>query len=801
MRKAILLCVFAISGLFVSAQETAEDPNIEKAYGLVSYYRFMLNTVGKANTPPQEKEVIIRSSYEKAFRDPEVQIEDDLLLDRQVIINKNVQAYLRDVDFFFIDVSFDFSELEIKPDTTETGEVYYLASFISTIEGTSLEGNPIKNSKERYIEINNDPNGDGLKIVSVYSTKLSRDQQLREWWDPLSDKWKEQLMWRIGYVGDSISNRGLELITQIDSLDLSSAKWVDDLSALSMIRGLRYLNIRNTAITDLSPIRYATQLEKLNVSNTPLTSLDFLEYFTELVTLDISRTGVSDLTPLSYLSRLRELYASNLEVFDYSPISKLKSLIRLDISFSTFANEEILSGLYQLVFLNLENSYLVKLEGLTNLKQLQELNISNTYVASLQPLSQLPDLRVLYLNHTDIGDLGPLRGSTNLTKIYADYTKISDVQATSFMRSNPSILVVTNTDKVIKWWDNLSDSWKNALEQSTGIQIGDNKEQLIKLLLVDSLNISGKRFVEGEALKNFEELRYLNIDGNLFIELGFLEDIPNLKTLSAKNVPVDDITPIGSLSDIENIDISGTLAGDITPLFTLRALDYLNIENTKVDEQQVRRLLTYNEACLVIFRTEALSNWWASLNGSWKKSLKKYISDASTENLHRLVTLDTLVLSGSEISILDPITEFFRLKKITLSDTRVTDLTPLRELEALVDISYTNGPLSSLESVYSLFQIQSLTVSNTPIEDLGPISSLRNLKKLDCSGTQIKNIRDLRELMSLRYLDISNTRVWQLHWLFDIPEFEVLICYNSRVRDNKLEEFRARFPDCDITYY
>src|SRR5690606_21795578 len=55
----------------------------QKVEDQVRFLEYFLNTVGSGETSARDKDVIIRESYKKIFRDGQVQIEDDLLLDRK----------------------------------------------------------------------------------------------------------------------------------------------------------------------------------------------------------------------------------------------------------------------------------------------------------------------------------------------------------------------------------------------------------------------------------------------------------------------------------------------------------------------------------------------------------------------------------------------------------------------------------------------------------------------------------------------------------------------------------------------
>ncbi len=80
---------------------------------MVNYLEETFSFIGNPENSAQEKDIIFRDSYLKIFRDEDVQIEDDLDENRRTYINKNVQAYLKDIDFFFKDIKFTFDTEDI----------------------------------------------------------------------------------------------------------------------------------------------------------------------------------------------------------------------------------------------------------------------------------------------------------------------------------------------------------------------------------------------------------------------------------------------------------------------------------------------------------------------------------------------------------------------------------------------------------------------------------------------------------------------------------------------------------------
>ncbi|RLD38334.1 MAG: leucine-rich repeat domain-containing protein, partial [Bacteroidetes bacterium] len=93
--------------LLIRAQDepqiTAEEVEAysEQSKQMVKYLEGTLNFLGDPNEVASEKDIIINQSFLKMFENDEVQIEDDLDENREIPISKDVQAYLKDIDFFY----------------------------------------------------------------------------------------------------------------------------------------------------------------------------------------------------------------------------------------------------------------------------------------------------------------------------------------------------------------------------------------------------------------------------------------------------------------------------------------------------------------------------------------------------------------------------------------------------------------------------------------------------------------------------------------------------------------------------
>ena len=187
----------------------------KKVRDIVAFLEYMLNTLGSSGTPIRDKEVLITESYSKIFRDSKVQIEDDLDEERKVITNKDVVAYLKDVNFFFSNVRFEFVIEDIKSSTMPNGQYFYKVSSTRNLKGTTADRKPVNNTQPRYIEINYNPKDQDLKIVSIYTKEFNEKEALKNWWNTLSYEWQSILRKKLN-LQDSVQFSDIKRKTYIE---------------------------------------------------------------------------------------------------------------------------------------------------------------------------------------------------------------------------------------------------------------------------------------------------------------------------------------------------------------------------------------------------------------------------------------------------------------------------------------------------------------------------------------------------------------------------------------------------------
>ena len=772
----------------------------KKVRDIIAFFEFMLNTLGSNSTSSRDKDVLVTQSYAKIFRDGKVQVEDDLDEERIVITNKNIVAYLKDVDFFFKDVKFDLTIEDVKTSTLAGGELFYKVQVRRTITGSTTEGDPVNNSKLRFIEVNYNQSDQDLKIVSIYTTGVNEEQVLKNWWNELSYEWKAVFRKKLN-LADSVGISEIKRVSTIRDLNLSNNKYVQNIEPLYQLTSLQVLNLSGTPVNDITPIRNLTELTELDLSNTKVVDLSPLRYAIKLEKLNISNTDVSSIQVLEKMLVLKNLAMEQTNVADFTSVGNLTSLQAANLKATKISDLSPFINLTQLTELNVSASRVQDLSPLKNLKQLTILNLDSTHVSNIQILSVLEGLKIISINHTAVSDLSALKKLPALEKVYSDQTQVTKEAANAFMIENPRVLVILDSKDLKVWWNTLSPAWQSVFNRSVVIGQNPSKEDLAKVSLLDSINLDGQ-----VSINNLEPL----------------EKLPNLRSLVANKTGISDLAPIRNNKDVTYLDISDTQVRDLSPISSFKKLKILRADRSKIENIEAfefpslqkfyadqtavhditaREFLEKNPKCLLIFKTIHLNRWWSSLSESWRDILKTQLKASETpEGLHTLVELENITLADAGIGNLKALREFVRLKSLHISGANMTSFSSVESLKTLTSFHLTNSPLQKIDSIFVLSSLEDLDISNTPIDDIYPLWKLKNLKKLNCAGTQIRRLDALEKLSKLEYLDCSNTNVTKLTSLDYLP-LKTLKCYNTKVSTRAIENFKSAHPDCNVIYY
>ena len=825
MKKIAILSILLFGMAFGSQAQKLSKDEVAKyeneINSMISYLEETMNFLGDSTTSALEKEIVFTESWSKIFIDDKVQIEDDLDVNRNTPINKDVQAYLKDIDFFFKWANFKLDLQSIANSTRDDGTVFFKATLTRHLTAKTITDEAIDNMKNRFVEINLDRQNNSLKIASIYTTKINEKEALRNWWNGLSQNWKTRLGSDV-ILDDSTTlaelnpssltdfselDAKLKLVTQKQRVDISGIREIISLEPLSELSDLNWLDISGTSIEDLSPVRNLNKLKVLRANSTLIEDLTALKYNITLEELEVANTTIEDLSVLASLRNLLKLNLNNTQVNRISNLKSCPNLTSLNLGSTRIANVGVLQDLVQLKSLDISNTAVRDLGPISNLKDLQSLNISGSAVSNLQALSGMENLRELYCSNTSISDLTPLKGNRRLSKIYCDHSGIHDAEASAFTQTNPFALVIYDTEALKTWWRELPIYWKAVFSKQIKVDSEPTTEQLHQIINMQELDLSGNTFMQNlMPVSRLTNLRSLNISNT---EIGYLQPIQGLANLESLNIShtyISDLKPLQDMSNLKYLNIMNTPVKDLSALVNDGNIEVIEADSTTIGKSQVVALKESQRQVTVVYQTEALKAWWNGLDPIWQAIFRNAIgSQSETPNaleLQQILDLRELEITPElPIISIEPLTDLMWLERLTINNQGVSDLKPLANKEFLLELNAQNNPISSLSPIESSTLLELLNIENTQIKDLGALSKMNNLVTLNASGTIVKSLKPLSNLQKLENLFVNNTNVRSISPVENMPSLKQLKVYNTKVKKRAVEQLQEKRLDLNIIYY
>ena len=849
MKRIALICTiilgFALGG---HAQKLSKEDVARyetEINQMITYLEETLNFIGDSATSAQEKGIVFTESWSKIFIDDKVQVEDDLDVNRKTPINKDVQAYLKDIDFFFKRAMFKFDVQSIANNVRDDGSVFFKVTMSRHLTAKTINDEPIDDIRNRFVEINLDKQNSSLKIASMYTSKINEKEVLRNWWNSLSQNWKNRLgddiklydsiplssvdsitnddflvaLPKVKPVSDTVSRKKsskkdmaeldakLKLVTQKQRVDLSGIPEIINVEPLGELSDLTWLDISGTSVDDITPLRNANKLKTLRANGILVEDLSALKYCLTLEELEVANTNIDDLSVLAYLPNLQKINLYNTQVSRVIGLKNCPNLTSLNLGGTRIPNIGIVQDLPLLRNLDISNTAVRDLTPVSTLKDLQSLNISGSAISNLQALSELENLHELYCSNTSVSDLTPLKNHRRLSKIYCDHSHISVAEASAFSNDNRYTLVIYDTETLRNWWNELPRYWKAVFSKQIQVDANPTTEQLHQIINMQELDLSGNTHIQNlmpvSRLTNLHSLNIANTEINLLQPIQGLSD---LESLDIQHTYINNIEALKEMTNLRQLNISSTPVTDLTPLANDKSIEVIIADSTTIGPSQVKALKEHQRQVHVIYQTEVLTNWWNNLDPIWQSIFRNAIGiQSETPNaleLQRVIDIQELEI-GTEFPIvsLEPLSDFTWLERLTINNQSVRDITPLANKEYLVELNMQNNPVSSLKPVEGSTLLELLNIENTQIADLGPLSKMNNLVTLNAGGTPVKALKPLSNLQRLENLFVNNTDVRSLSPIESIASLKQLKIYNTKVRAKSVEQLQQKRLDLNIVYY
>jgi Leucine-rich repeat (LRR) protein len=216
-----------------------------------------------------------------------------------------------------------------------------------------------------------------------------------------------------------------------------------------------------------------------------------------------------------------------------------------------------------------------------------------------------------------------------------------------------------------------------------------------------------------------------------------------LKTLDLDSTRIATVNALSSLENLRVLHASNTPLADLQPLQKLAHLERIYCDKTRVTKGVADAFTLASPSVLVIFDSEDLKVWWNTLSPEWHEVFSNTATIALTpskEELAKVPNVDSIDVSGSRISDLEPLRKLQKLRAIIAHNTGISDLSPLRDLRQVTYLDVSETDVSDVSAVRQFSKLKVLRADKSKIQNIDPLETITGLKKLYVDLTGIHDI-------------------------------------------------------------
>ena len=384
---------------------------------------------------------------------------------------------------------------------------------------------------------------------------------------------------------------GLGRVRVNDELVNSNA--ISNLSPLSNLTNLTYLNLTSNSISDISALSNLTNLTGLVLGDNSISDISTLSNLTNLTWLDLWDNSISDISTLSNLTNLTGLGLGDNSISDISTLSNLTNLTWLDLWDNSISDISALSNLTNLTELYLYNNSISDISALSNLTNLTWLHLASNSISDISALSNLTNLERLYLASNSISDISPLVANTGLGSGDTVDLRSNPLSSTSIythipalQRRGVTVVFDSSSTGIVDIPDaNLRAAIETTLGKASGASI--TRADMLTLTQLDAPN-KGIRNLTG--LEHAINLQWLGlgrvrvndelVNSNDISNLSPLSNLTNLTRLHLASNSISDISALSNLTNLTRLHLYNNSISDISALSNLTNLTWLHLGTT-----------------------------------------------------------------------------------------------------------------------------------------------------------------------------------------------------------------------------
>ncbi|WP_420685857.1 leucine-rich repeat domain-containing protein [Bacillus cereus] len=483
--------------------------------------------------------------------------------------------------------------------------------------------NKVPEKQKENKEEQQDENGNVIldKQLQKYINKYNLDRDNVD--APITKKDLLQIKTLSIYSGKGINEiTGLEYMTNLEKLTLRESN-VKDISAISKLRGLKYVDLTSNSIESIHPIEQLENINKLFLRDNKISDLTPLSKMKKIKTLDLIGNNIKDIQPLFILSTMKQLYLANNQISDLTGIDRLNNVELLWIGNNKINNVESISKMSNLIELEISDSEIKDISPLSQLGNLQVLNLEENYISDISPLSTLTNLHEINLGANEISDVRPVeelgkRISIDIQrqKIFLNEASVDEeikipvynLKGEPLQNINLQSEGATLNNGFIKWNSPGEKIYKFKLDtistesrirfNGTVIQNIVEKQKESQNVILDKTlqqhinkeNLGREDLnapITKEDLLQIKKLEIFKEKGNEIKDITGLEYMTNLENLTLEGVGLKNIEFISNLKQLNNVNVSHNQIEDITPLSSLENLQWLNLADNHIKDVMV----------------------------------------------------------------------------------------------------------------------------------------------------------------------------------------------------------------------
>ncbi|MDC0464945.1 leucine-rich repeat domain-containing protein, partial [Pseudomonadales bacterium] len=653
-------------------------------------------------------------------------------------------------------------------------------------------------------------------------------------------------------------------LTVLTSLRVLELEWgsscIKDISALSGLKQLEWLNLHGNDVQDLSPLANMPNLEVLYLGDNNLNSLSALGMLNALKNLHIQNNSLANQSFLQF-PNLTQLWANELAISDLAAfVAGLPlTLQSLSLDSNNITDISALNGREALQVLSIRMNRLTALR-ISDVPKLQSISAQNNEIEAFD-VTNAPELRSYWfdqnrlsdltsfaaflrnqsaqnewlhefsLGNNQISDLEPLRAVENLGFVQLGDNKIKDISA---LKGKTSIynLDLTNNDisqigdafddypvnanvslegnpLLCSEVENLSNS-QASLQWSGSCAYDDDGDGVINERDAFANDPAASLDNDADGLADNWNIGYGPADSTTGLRLDGDDDddgIPDEADAFPNDVSEQtdsDGDGVGDNRDAypndvsrQSLEIEDALAG-VGDEGLLACLN--NHLNGQDFADQLRSLSCGEE----IDRLDGLEQFTGLTRLSfWNHNF------TDVQPIASLVGLESLEIQWGQriLSNIAPLSALRNLRYLNLEGLPIRDLSALENLNALEELQLNQTQIASIDIIESLPKLKGLGLARTSFSELPNFKTASNLEQLNYSGNQLNDLTAfvLNLPSSIRDLNLSQNSLEKTTALNDLKSLEYLNLEGNDIRAIELDNLpklrEVYFPNNPTTAF